>query len=87
VGKQVNQKEIIGYVGSIGLSTGPHLDYRLSKDSRFRNPLKEVFPPGSPLKNEEMDKFYKERDKVLTWLADDVPVQRKVEKVIRDILQ
>ena len=87
VGKRVKQKEIIGYVGSTGLSTGPHLDYRLSKDNRFRNPLKEVFPPGSPLKNEEMDKFYKERDKVLTWLADDVPVQRKVEKVIRDILQ
>jgi murein DD-endopeptidase MepM/ murein hydrolase activator NlpD len=87
VGKRVKQKEIIGYVGSTGLSTGPHLDYRLSKDSRFRNPLKEVFPAGYPLRKEEMGKFYKKRDEVLAWLANDVPLQRKVEEVTSDILQ
>ena len=80
-GMRVTQKQIIGYVGSTGLSTGPHLDYRLSKDSRFRNPLKEVFPAGSPLRKEEMEKFYKKRDDVLAWLANDVAVQRKVEEV------
>jgi murein DD-endopeptidase MepM/ murein hydrolase activator NlpD len=86
VGNRVKQKEIIGYVGSTGLSTGPHLDYRLSKDSRFRNPLKEVFLAGSPLRKEEMEKFYKKRDEILTWLANDVPPQRKVEQVTTDIL-
>jgi murein DD-endopeptidase MepM/ murein hydrolase activator NlpD len=86
-GMRVTQKQIIGYVGSTGLSTGPHLDYRLSKDSRFRNPLKEVFPAGSPLRKEEREEFYKKRDEVLSWLADDVPVQRKVEEVTSDILQ
>ena len=87
MGKRVKEKEIIGYVGSTGLSTGPHLDYRLSKDSRFRNPLKEVFPAGSPLRKEEMEKFYKKRDEILTWLANDVPLQRKVEEVASDILR
>jgi murein DD-endopeptidase MepM/ murein hydrolase activator NlpD len=86
-GKRVQQKEIIGYVGSTGLSTGPHLDYRLNKDGRFRNPLKEVFPAGYPLSKEKMEKFRKIRDEVLAWLANDVPVQRKVEEVTSDILQ
>ena len=39
-GAHVNQKRIIGYVGSSGLSTGPHLDYRIKKMGRFVNPLK-----------------------------------------------
>ena len=32
VGSKVRQKEVVGYVGSTGLATGPHLDYRLRKD-------------------------------------------------------
>jgi len=87
MGKRVQQKEMIGYVGSTGLSTGPHLDYRLNKDGRFRNPLKEVFPAGYPLGKEETEKFHQKRDEVLAWLANDVPVQRKVERVTSDILQ
>ena len=38
-GVRVKQKQIIGYVGTTGLSTGPHLDYRLGKSGRFRNRL------------------------------------------------
>lgn len=66
-GKRVSQKEIIGYVGSTGLATGPHLDYRLSKDGKFLNPLKAVFPPGNPLKKEDLMEFYKKRDEMLAW--------------------
>ena len=70
-GKQVEQKQVIGYVGSTGLSTGPHLDYRLAKDGQFRNPLKETFPTGIPITQGEMDLFLKRRDEVLVWLRGD----------------
>jgi len=70
-GTQVEQKQVIGYVGSTGLSTGPHLDYRLEKDSQFRNPLKEAFPTGIPIAQGEMDVFLKRRDEVFAWLRGD----------------
>ena len=73
-GKQVEQKQVIGYVGSTGLSTGPHLDYRLAKDGQFRNPLKETFPTGIPISQGEMDAFVKRRDEVVAWLRGDSPL-------------
>ena len=48
-GVRVEQRQIIGYVGSTGLSTGPHLDYRIAKNGRFVNPLSEKFIPGEPI--------------------------------------
>ena len=48
-GERVRQREVIGRVGSTGLSTGPHLDYRVSKNGTFVNPLSEKFIPGAPV--------------------------------------
>ena len=78
-GTKVRQKQIIGYVGSTGLSTGPHLDYRLVKDGQFRNPLKETFIPGAPIEKKEMEIFGKERDKMLVWLDGESSSSEKTE--------
>ena len=56
-GARVDQKQVIGYVGSTGLSSGPHLDYRVSKQGRFVNPLSERFVPGQPVGRDERPAF------------------------------
>jgi murein DD-endopeptidase MepM/ murein hydrolase activator NlpD len=64
-GRHVQQKEIIGYVGSTGLSTGPHLDYRLSQNGFFKNPLKATLSPGKPIGRNEIRAFQKRRDEIV----------------------
>jgi murein DD-endopeptidase MepM/ murein hydrolase activator NlpD len=77
-GVRVKQKQIVGYVGSTGLSTGPHLDYRMAKDGRFKNPLKENFPTGLPIGKGEWEPFQRVRDDILNRLqgeASNQPLQ------------
>jgi N-acetylmuramoyl-L-alanine amidase len=61
-GKRVKQKQIIGYVGATGLATGPHLDYRISKNGKFLDPLKMKSPAISSLRGEPLADFEAERD-------------------------
>ena len=56
-GQRVSQGERIGAVGSTGLSTGPHLDYRMRLNDRYVDPLKIQLPPAEPLPEEEYDAF------------------------------
>jgi murein DD-endopeptidase MepM/ murein hydrolase activator NlpD len=49
-GKYVTQGELLGYVGTSGLSTGPHLDFRVSRNGSPIDPLKMESPPVDPVK-------------------------------------
>ena len=64
VGENVSQGQVIGYVGSTGLATGPHVCFRFWKNGKQVNHLKEDFPPSEPIESGQMDAF---RTTVAEW--------------------
>ena len=66
----VKQGDIIGYVGSTGLATGPHVCYRFWKNDKQVDPFKQKLPPGDPIKKENRVAYMLAKDSLMQILMN-----------------
>ncbi|MGZ8447371.1 MAG: M23 family metallopeptidase [Candidatus Deferrimicrobiaceae bacterium] len=72
-GARVAQGDVVGYGGSTGRATGPHLDFRMKQASRFVNPLKVDIPRGGGIPKQLLADYDKKRHALGRALAPIVP--------------
>ncbi len=72
-GLRVRQGDVIGYVGSTGLATGPHLDYRVQRGGHWIDPLSLESAPADPIPAAQLPAFLAWRDELRARLAGEPP--------------
>ncbi len=68
IGKRVRQGQVIGFVGSTGMSTGAHVHYEILVNGRFVDPMRVKLPRGRSLESQMLAGFEKERDRIDTMM-------------------
>ena len=71
-GVHVKQGDVIGYVGSTGLATGPHVCYRFWKNGVQVDPYKQILPPSEPMKEMSKGPFQLVKDSLIQYLAEPI---------------
>jgi murein DD-endopeptidase MepM/ murein hydrolase activator NlpD len=74
-GQRVRQGEVIGYVGSTGLATGPHVCYRFWVNGKQVDPFKQNLPTSEPINKTYLAAFETQRDSLLTVLKE-IPIEK-----------
>lgn len=80
-GKRIRQGQVIGYVGTTGRSTGPHLHYEVIRHGKKMNPMRVKMPSGKKLKGAELARFQKTRDALKTqWASLGIPTEQLAQR-------
>ncbi len=82
-GSRVRQGQVIAYVGSTGLSTGPHLHFEMYQNGRYTDPLRVVAPAALPIAAADMDLFKQSAQRNLASLPSD-DVQSSAKSILSE---